>query len=79
LGAGALAIPLSPKITVQIIKHYRNPGARATERSPWSVAFFDHRQVHFFALHFWKAIFLVFRSKILPELKGWNYPLPKKK
>ena len=38
----------------------RNRGAIKADRCPWSVSFFDHRQMHFYAFHFWQAIFLVF-------------------
>jgi hypothetical protein len=52
-----------PKITAQVLQHYRNRAFKSVAaKPPEASGFSDHRQVHFLAFDYGQAIFLVFPS-----------------
>jgi len=59
---GGGACDLVPKIPIQVIQHYRNRGAIAAGRSPWSVSISAPKRIYFFALNFRQVFFTFFHS-----------------
>jgi len=59
-GGGACDSSVLPKIPIQILQHYRNRGAIAAGRSPWSVSVFRSKADVLFRITFWVSFFYHF-------------------
>jgi len=77
-GGGACDSSVLPKIRVQVIQHYRNRGAIAAGRSPWSVSVFLIIGRCTFSLSIFRVQFFLFfpRKSVLNKgIKITRYPL----